>query len=356
MWTVVLSTVAVTEFTVDVGHGQPAAMALGFAAANALEPFVSARLLLRHPDARDLDRPVVFRRFVAIAVILGPMLGAVVGATASTLQGATSSWLSTFGSWWAGDSLGVLVVTTPVIVLVQRRRRDHSQPIPVTEAATVAFAAVAITVFSLFVWDGTPLYAVALVLVWAALRCGFTVVATVGFFVAWIADAATISGRGQYATLAGGDTRSALLYVQLFLGLTLISTLMLAAEAAERLRIQSELTRAEADRLRGLATVMEERNRIAGEVHDIVGHALNVVVLQVGAARRLMPVDTSRSLEILHAVEESARGGLRELDVALRAVGQPDSFGDEARRARRTAPRRRRHARGRRSGRAPDRG
>ena len=245
-------TVAVTEFAVDAGHGQSVVMALGFAAANALEPYVSARLLLRHPDARDLDRPVVFRRFVAIGVILGPMLGAVVGATMSALHGATSSWLSTFGSWWAGDSLG-------------RPRGDH----PDHRAGAASPAGRRRADSGRGDRDGRRrgrgrhrYLAVRLgrdaactrsrsVLVWAALRCGFTVVATVGFFVAWIADAATISGRGQYATLAGGDTQSALLYVQLFLGLTLIATLMLAAEAAERLRIQSELTRAEADRLRG---------------------------------------------------------------------------------------------------------
>jgi signal transduction histidine kinase len=334
MWPVIVMTIAATEIAIDVGHGQAVGLAVGFGLANALEPLVSAHLLVRRPDARSLAAPQAFRRFVAIGVVLGPFVGAVIGATTSALGGETGSWFSTFGNWWAGDSIGVLVVATPIIAWALRRSGAMKERIPVAESLAVAAAAIAVATLSLFVWDQPPLYAVTLILMWGALRCGFTVVATTGFVIAWIADAGAIMGRGQYARLAGGDTSLALLFVQLFLGLTLISTLLLATEVGERVRTQRKLARAEGDRLRSelnaFGAAMEERNRIAGEVHDIVGHTLNVVVLQVGAARRLMPVDSTRALEILGSVEQNARGGLRELDLALRVVGHVDPLEGEA--------------------------
>jgi signal transduction histidine kinase len=329
VWPAILATIAVAEMSVDVAHGQPLTMALGFAAANALEPFVSASLLLRRDNALDLDRPDTLRRFVAIAVIVGPCIGALVGATTSALHGATDSWLSSFGRWWAGDALGVLAVATPILVITQRARQVDRESIPVAESVLIGSGAIALAVASLFVWSQTPLYAVALVLVLVALRCGLAVVATVGFAVAAVADAATASGHGQYVVLAQGDTQLAMLFLQVFLGLTLLTTFMLAAEASQRRRVESELARAEAERFRTFATSLEERNHIAGEVHDIVGHTLNVVVLQAGAARRMMPSDPVRSVEMLHTVEETARGGLRELDLALRAVGPRDPVVDE---------------------------
>jgi signal transduction histidine kinase len=329
LWPVIVATVAAAELAVDLGHGQTVAMALGFAAANTVEPVVSARLLLRRADARNIESPHEFRRFVAIGVVLGPLVGAVIGATTTVLTSAsTSSWLSSFGIWWAGDAIGVLVIGTPVLAWALRVARRNEHAIPIAESLTVTVVAVGVAALSLFVWDETPLYLIALVLMLAALRCGFAVVATSGFLLACIADVADVAGRGGHLALADGNPSLSLLSIQLFLGLTLISTLVLATEVLERQRVQRELARVEADRfgarLNAVSATMEERDRIAGEVHDIVSHSLSVVLLQVGAARRLAPIDASRSLEMLRSVEESARGGLRELDLALRVVGHAE--------------------------------
>src|SRR5262249_23942489 len=156
--------------------------------------------------------------------------------------------------------IGVLAVTTPILVITQRARQRDPQPIPVGESVLIGSGAIALAVASLFVWSETPLYPVALVLVLVALRCGLAVGTAVGFAVAAVADAATASGYGQYIVLAQGDTQLAMLFLQIFLGLTLLTTFMLAAEASQRRRVESELARAEADRFRAFATTLEERN------------------------------------------------------------------------------------------------
>jgi signal transduction histidine kinase len=65
--------------------------------------------------------------------------------------------------------------------------------------------------------------------------------------------------------------------------------------------------------------VVEERLRLAREVHDQIGHSLTVVALQAGAARRMTASDPAGAREVLATVAGAARDGLaamagRELD------------------------------------------
>lgn len=62
---------------------------------------------------------------------------------------------------------------------------------------------------------------------------------------------------------------------------------------------------------------LAERNRLARELHDSVGHALSVVTLQAGAARRTLRTDPGFTEQALTAIEESARTALDDLDHVL---------------------------------------
>ncbi|MFB4299522.1 sensor histidine kinase [Actinomadura sp. NTSP31] len=65
------------------------------------------------------------------------------------------------------------------------------------------------------------------------------------------------------------------------------------------------------------AVRLAERNRLARELHDSVGHALSVVTLQAGAAGRVLDTDPAFAREALGAIEESARAALEDLDHVL---------------------------------------
>ena len=71
------------------------------------------------------------------------------------------------------------------------------------------------------------------------------------------------------------------------------------------------------------AAVAQERTRIAHEVHDIVGHALNVMVLQAGAGRRMLGRDPQASAAALATVEAVGRDALADLDQALAVLDAP---------------------------------
>jgi signal transduction histidine kinase len=79
----------------------------------------------------------------------------------------------------------------------------------------------------------------------------------------------------------------------------------------------------EAERERRLAAV-EERARIARELHDSAGHAINVILVQAGAARLLQERDPERSRAALETLEDVARDTLDEIDALVRALREDE--------------------------------
>ncbi|MBQ0903098.1 histidine kinase [Micromonospora sp. U21] len=69
--------------------------------------------------------------------------------------------------------------------------------------------------------------------------------------------------------------------------------------------------------LEAQATRLAERNRLARELHDSVGHALTVATLQAGAAREVLDTDPEFVRRALGAIEESGRTAMDELDHVL---------------------------------------
>ena len=88
------------------------------------------------------------------------------------------------------------------------------------------------------------------------------------------------------------------------------------AEAAESRATQAERERDTVARI----AVAEERTRIARELHDIVAHAVSVMVLQVGAVRHKLPAALSEDREALIGVEQAGRGALAEMRHLLDAM------------------------------------
>jgi signal transduction histidine kinase len=80
----------------------------------------------------------------------------------------------------------------------------------------------------------------------------------------------------------------------------------------------------EAERERRLAAA-EERTRIARDLHDSAGHAINVILVQAGAARLLQDQDLERSRAALETIEEVARETLGEIDQLIRMLREDGS-------------------------------
>lgn len=61
-------------------------------------------------------------------------------------------------------------------------------------------------------------------------------------------------------------------------------------------------------------SVRQERQRIAGELHDVVGHALSVLVIQAAAGQRLVDTAPGRVDETFTVIAASARRGAADLE------------------------------------------
>jgi signal transduction histidine kinase len=70
-----------------------------------------------------------------------------------------------------------------------------------------------------------------------------------------------------------------------------------------------------------------ERDRIARELHDVVAHAVSLVVVQAGAERLVLGADAPRTRAVLDAIENAGRQALVELRAMLAVLRSPDDAG-----------------------------
>jgi signal transduction histidine kinase len=88
---------------------------------------------------------------------------------------------------------------------------------------------------------------------------------------------------------------------------------------AERAEERAETAERERDAASRIA-VAEERARIARELHDVVAHAVSVMVLQIGAVRHRLPDSADEEGTALREVEQTGRRALVEMRRLLGAM------------------------------------
>jgi signal transduction histidine kinase len=118
-----------------------------------------------------------------------------------------------------------------------------------------------------------------------------------------------------------GNSAAEVIFVPLVFGSCWLAGYLVRerAERAEAAEVRAELAEREREAAARIA-VAEERARIARELHDIVAHAVSVMVLQVGAVRHNLPDDLEADADALEGVERTGRTALTEMRRLLGAM------------------------------------
>jgi signal transduction histidine kinase len=147
----------------------------------------------------------------------------------------------------------------------------------------------------------------------------------------WQAGVGLVAVVGSLAFIVykiPGHATSELVFIPLDFAVAWVAGFALRerAEQAEAAEVRATVAERERDAAARIA-VAEERARIARELHDIVAHAVSVMVLQVGAVRHKLPDTLAEDRDALRGVERAGRTALTEMRRLLAAM-RPD--GDEA--------------------------
>jgi signal transduction histidine kinase len=227
----------------------------------------------------------------------------VLTAVWSAVEVAARDDLSTT-EWFAAPAIAVVV-----LLLLGRRRFPFAAP------ATVWLLAAALS----FV-DGRVIPSSASPTV-AGLAAAFLLGNVRDAVQARLGAAIVLSGAAIVAYNEPGHVSGDLIFTPLLFGIAWLAGFAMReraeqAEAAEERASQAEREREAAARI----AVAEERTRIARELHDIVAHAVSVMVLQVGAVRHKLPETLAEDSGALEGVEQTGRTALAEMRQLLGAM------------------------------------
>lgn len=74
-------------------------------------------------------------------------------------------------------------------------------------------------------------------------------------------------------------------------------------------------------------SVLNERNRLAGEIHDTIGHSLTALIMEIDICSKLIDKDTNKTKEELKKASELARNTMAEVRRSVRSIKPSDGTG-----------------------------
>jgi signal transduction histidine kinase len=297
----------------------PVGSLLGQQAGNMAEIVLGALLLRRlvGPNA-GMDRLDQVRGML-IALGVAAAISATVGTVSMIAGGvideseATEFWRT----WWLGDSSGGLVVV-PLMLALARDPVGAARRLLTWEGGALIVAVTALTAVA-FGAEEPIRYTVFPALVWAAMRFGPAGATLAVAISAVVAIGVTANDLGPFFK---HPIDQSTLNTQLYIWVAALTTLFLSCVVSERERSSREL--AEAHRT-ARARAVEQRRRIARDLHDSMSQALFSTVLHARTAQKALRQEggdpsgrIGRSLDAIADLTRSVQSEMRSLLVELR--------------------------------------
>jgi len=280
---------------------------------------MSTRAEVDAPWLGGVDRWVKAHPWV-IDALLALTLAAVLGSLSiSAAQGI---------AWPAGWSSAVVLAFVVLHLSVAVRLRA---PAPAYAAASVAMLVIAVApdgrvsrpapgVLAAVPVLFLPSSLVFLLLLYSAAAHLPETLSRVALLVALVGAVPAVGQTADTVGPVAGHAWLVRLYVGLALGLTVLATWGLGRLAVIR-RERGSTERAEGARL----AVLEERARIAREMHDIVAHSLAVIVRQAEGGAFVASRAPEQAAQALQAIADTGRAALTDMRGVLGVLRDPGS-------------------------------
>ncbi|MGQ1839765.1 sensor histidine kinase [Kocuria turfanensis] len=234
--------------------------------------------------------------------------------------------------------LGVSALILPLAV----RRRFPVGVLLVSSVLFFAFYYISIAAAFLLAYQVAYFAALYAAVAWARDRAAMLTAlsAVIGCMALWLVVELTITQAYAEIVQAQEPVDGPLpqvLAVQLHAGLVNVvyfGGAVLAGRASWRSALQRHRLAGQAERIRQQSAeiarraVVDERMRIARELHDVVAHHVSVIGIQAGAARKVLDRDPAAAAAALRTVEESSRTAVGEMRQLLGVLRAEDENGD----------------------------
>ncbi|HEX3057056.1 MAG TPA: sensor histidine kinase [Gaiellaceae bacterium] len=215
--------------------------------------------------------------------------------------------------WWGrggvarAHPVGVAVIAAVVTAAVAVRRRYPF---------TVGVGVVVLSSFQIAFWGDPQLIPTSIA--FFLLLYAFTV---------WTPTRRFVLGIGLLVAIflaSAAGPKGSLSHTVFFTVVTLVVMLLVRRVLGDRER-RAQLAERERD-VAAREAVVEERARIARELHDAIAHNVSMMVVQAGAERRLLDHESRSTAEVFKTIEEIGRGALTEM---RRLVGMLRNGGED---------------------------
>jgi signal transduction histidine kinase/integral membrane sensor domain MASE1 len=294
-------------FLVNVTTSGAMATSIAIAVGNTLESILGAYLINRFANGRHVfERARDIFTYVMLACIVSTMVSATIGVTSLTVSGlaAWANYGSIWLTWWLGDAVGGLVVA-PALMLWAMNPRVRWNSSRSLEAALLCLIALlfALTVFGPLFRIGTQHYPLEFLMLpiigWSAFRFGQRGAATLALGLSGMAIGGTLAGFGPFVR---SSPHEALLLLQAFMGIIVLTGLGMAVVVAERQQAKEAAERAAEQTLRlQQVTAALSQARMPNQVaHVILQEGRAAIGADAGAVFGLS--DDGETFELVHAI------------------------------------------------------
>jgi PAS domain S-box-containing protein len=263
--------VAVAAFIVNLPITASPVAAAATAAGNTIAPIVAVLVLRLVGFRAELDRV----RDVVSLLVVAPLtmsVSATIGATTLLLsdQISAADYWQAWSVWWAGDSMGVLVVAPLLLVIWNQAHGRYRSPRRLELLELFGLLCVLIVISLLAVTASVSvLFLVLPVVGWAAWRFQLWGAAPAALLVSVAATWAAVQDKGPFE---GSTLLDKMITLQGFNATVAFTAFFLAAVVAERARSRDALERGAADlevRVeRRTAELSDANRRLAGQITE----------------------------------------------------------------------------------------